>query len=268
MGKKKIAILDLSQSETPQLKASGVRDQRIKIKKQPETTPIESPIEKTPTPVKPTTAPASKKPAKKTTKTKIRIKHPRSRRYLEAKKLIDKNKNYQLKEAIKLLRQVNTAKFDATVELHCNLSADKVSGELSLPHGSGKSQTIEIASDATLVKLKDGIIDFDVLIAEPKMMSKLAKYAKLLGPKGLMPNPKAGTVSDQPEALKKKLAGGAIRFKSEAKNPLLHLTVGKLSFTDQQLEANINAALAAIKPKNIAAAYLCSSISPSIKLAV
>jgi large subunit ribosomal protein L1 len=269
MGKKKIAIVDLSQSETPQLRATGVRDQRIKLKKTPPPTP-EPTKPARPVPPKPSPAPAKAKPAPKKIKalkkTKKRVKHPRSQAYLQVKNLIDKKINYSPEEAIKLLRQVNIARFDPSVELHCNLNLDKLSGELSLPHGTGKTQRIEIASEKTLAKLNANQIDFDVLIASPAIMPKLAKYAKLLGPKGLMPNPKTGTISDQPEAVAKKLSSGLIRFKSEAKAPLVHLVIGKLSFKDEQLLDNLTAAITAINPKNISQAFLCSSISPSIKL--
>ena len=261
MGKKKIAIVDLSQSESPQLKATGVRSQRLTIKKPAKA--VEAPL-----PEKPIAAP---KPAEVTVKkaAKKKTKHGRSRRYLEAKKLIDKTKSYSVDEAVKVLRQISQLKFDSTVELHCNLNVDKLSGELTLPHLSGKKAKVEIASDKTLAKLNDGVIDFDLLVAEPKMMPKLAKHAKLLGPKGLMPNPKMGTITDKPEELKKKLeAGNTIRYKSEAKAPLLHLTVGKLSLKDSELIANIQAVISTILPRNLTSVYLCSSMSPSIKLLV
>lgn len=265
MGKKKIAVVDLSQSDTPKLKASGTRSQKLKKAKQSKK--LEAPI-----PVKPIEPKqplkTKAKPQAKKVKAKKRIKHSRSKRYLAAKTKLDKNKAYAPKPALKLLRDISQVNFDASVELHLNLSVDKLSGELELPHGTGKTQTVEIASDKTLTKLKNGQIDFDVLIAEPKIMPKLAKYAKLLGPKGLMPNPKVGTITDKPEELKKKLSKGATRFKSEPKASLIHLVIGKLSFKDNQLEANLATAISTIKPKNITSAYLCSSMSPSIKLGI
>ena len=264
MGKKKLAVIDLASDEKVKYKASGTRDQKLRKKKDK---PVETAI-----PVKPIKESLLKKTAKskKTVKKKAkkRVKHSRSKRFLEAKKLIDKSKTYPLTQAIKLLRQVSQVNFDASVELHCNLSIDKLAGELELPHGTGKKQKVEIASDKTLGKLKDNLIDFDVLIAEPTMMPKLAKYAKLLGPKGLMPNPKVGTITDKPMELKKKLSKGAVRFKSEPKAPLIHLVIGKLSFKDSQLEDNLKTAIQTIKSKNITACHLCSSMSPSIKLAV
>ncbi|MDZ7587171.1 MAG: hypothetical protein U0946_05405 [Patescibacteria group bacterium] len=256
MGKKKIALIDLSQSETAQLKASGVRSQKLIIKKKPAS--VEAVI--------PVVEPEHEKKSDFNVKTKHRLKHPRSKRYLAAKAKIDKTKIYPLTEAIKLLREVSLAKYDPSVEFHASLTCDKLSGELNLPHGTGKKVTVEIATEATLTKLNDNLIDFDILVAEPGMMPKLAKYAKLLGPKGLMPNPKTGTISDKPEALKKKLEGGASRYKSEPKAPLIHLTIGKLSFSDDQLINNVNTVITTLQPKNLSLVHLCSSISPSIKI--
>lgn len=263
MGKKKIALVDLSQSETAQLKATGVRSQKLtKIKAQKT---VEAPI-----PVQGPTLPAQaglqERRSDLIVKTKKRVKHPRSKRYLAAKAKIDKTKTYPIKDAVKLLREVSLAKFDPSVEFHASLTCEKLSGELSLPHGTGKKVKVEIATEATLTKLNDNVIDFDILVAEPMMMPKLAKYAKLLGPKGLMPNPKTNTISDQPEDLKKKLEGGALRYKSEPKAPLIHLIVGKLSFSDDQLIANINTVIATLQPKNLSLVHLCSSMSPSIKV--
>ncbi|MFH0942588.1 MAG: hypothetical protein V1810_00235 [Candidatus Beckwithbacteria bacterium] len=259
MGKKKIALVDLSQSDTPQLKASGVRSQKLIIKKPAK-------IEAAPIPVQEPITPLTSKKSKQIVKTKKRVKHPRSKRYLEARSKIDKAKLYPIPEAVKLLKEVSKVKFDASIEFHAVLNVEKLSGELNLPYGTGKTVKVEIASDSTLTKLNDNVIDFDILVAEPKMMPKLAKYAKMLGPKGLMPNPKTGTISDQPETVKKKLEAGAFRYKSEPKSPLIHLNIGKLSFTDEQIIANLETVLNTLLIKNLKLAYLCSSMSPSIKL--
>lgn len=262
MGKKKIALVDLSQSEKAQLKATGVRSQKLTASKkdkpaEPEYKPIEGSV------IKPDTETAAvKTPAKHK-----RVKQGRSKRYLEAKTKL-KNQAYSILEAIKILREISLTKFDPSVELHLNLNIDKLAVDVQLPHGSGKSLKVEVASDKTLVKLNDNKIDFDILIAAPQMMPKLAKYAKLLGPKGLMPNPKNGTISPDPEAAAKKFAGGLTHYKSEPKAPLIHLVIGKLSFKDDQLIDNLKTIISAVKPSNIAAAYLCSSMSPSIKLEI
>lgn len=257
MGKKKIALVDLSQSEKAELKATGVRSQKLTFKKKEAAAPEPEPIQ----------GPTLEERSDLNVKAHKRIKHGRSKRYQEAKAKL-KNESYPLNQAVTLLKEISQVKFDPSVELHLNLTVDKVSGELQLPHGTGKSVKVEIASDKTLVKLNDNRIDFDVLIAAPAMMPKLAKYAKILGPKGLMPNPKNGTIAADPEAAAKKFAGGLIHYKSEPKMPLMHLVVGKLSFKDDQLVDNLNAIIASVAPKNISAAFICSSMSPSIKLVI
>jgi large subunit ribosomal protein L1 len=271
MGKKKLAVLDLADSDSPKLKASGVRSQKLtKSKKKDDSAPTAIPVKEvdevpqsgSELPASAASKEASSEPKKK------RVKHDRSKRYLKLKKLVDSAKVYPIDQAIKLLRELSSTKFDASVELHCNLNVDKLSGELNLPHGTGKTIKIEIASDKTLVKLKNGQIDFEVLISEPQMMPKLAQYAKLLGPKGLMPNPKTGTISDKPEEVKKKMAGGSLRYKSEPKAPILHLVIGKLSFKDSQLNDHIKLVIKELKLKNLKSVFLCSSMSPSIKLSI
>src|SRR3990172_3491579 len=265
MGKKKIALVDLSQSDTATLKATGVRSQKLTIKtKEVPAEDMGQPISEAPVAAKET----EEAKEKSTSKLRKRIKHAHSKRYTAAKSLITTGKAYPVDEAVKLLKEASTVKFDASVELHGNLSVEKVAGEMTLPHGTGKTLKVEIASDKTLTKLNTGTIDFDVLIAEPTMMPKLAKFAKLLGPKGLMPNPKTGTISADPEAAAKKLAGGAGRYKSENKAPLIHLVVGKLSFKEEALTANVTAAIKAIQPKNLTSLYLTASMSPSIKLSL
>lgn len=260
MGKKKIALVDLSQSEKAELKATGVRSQKIsfKAKKPQEPEPLQGPTLKE-------NPEGAKTEERLDLKVKKRVKHSRSQRYQEAKAKI-KNESYPLDQAVAMLKEISQVKFDPSVELHLNLNVDKISGELQLPHGSGKQLRLEIASDKTLVKLNDNRIDFDVLIAAPAMMPKLAKYAKILGPKGLMPNPKNGTISPDPEAAAKKFSGGLIHYKSEPKAPLIHLVVGKLSFKDKDLIDNLRAVINAVNPKKISAAFICSSMSPSIRL--
>lgn len=260
MGKKKIALVDLSQSDKAQLKASGVRSQKLIIKKNTKTPDVAIPV------VEPQGSTLKVEKTSSTAKTKARVKKGHSKRYLEARALVDKTKTYSPDQAIALLRQVSTTKFDPSVELHLLLNIDKLSGELNLPHGTGKTVKVEIATEDTLSKLKAGTIDFDILVAEPKMMPKLAQYAKLLGPKGLMPNPKTNTISEKPEELAQKLAGGSCRFKTEPKAPLIHQVIGKLSFKDAQIIENLTATLQAIQLKNILSCHICSSMSPSIKV--
>ena len=160
------------------------------------------------------------------------------------------------------------AKFDETVELHVNTIATGISGNITLPHGAGKKTRVAIATDALIAEIEKGKIDFDVLLSAPEMMPKLAKVAKILGPRGLMPNPKNGTISPKPEELAKKFEEGLMNFKTEAKAPIIHMVVGKMSFGPEKLSENIASAIDAIKKANIINVTLKSSMSPGIKLKV
>jgi len=222
------------------------------------------------TEVKPETDAPKKKPmVKKGTKGKTH-----SENYLKKASLVEKNKAYKLSDAVALLPKLTRAKFDETVELHINTTDKGISGQMSLPHGTGKQIRVEIinptedatATDELIKQIEAGAIDFDVLIATPDAMPRLARVARILGPRGLMPNPKNGTVTPKPEEIAKKFAGGQFHYKTEAKFPLLHLTVGKISFGETKLEENIRVALKSVSPKNIKNVTLKSTMSPGIKL--
>lgn len=197
-------------------------------------------------------------------------KQKHSKNYLAVASKVDKTKKYKLNDALSLLEELKRAKFDETVELHINTVEKGISGNFTLPHGTGKQMRVAIAdpnSVEELVKtIESGKIEFDVLIATPDAMPKLARVAKTLGPRGLMPNPKNGTVTPTPADVAKKFEGGQINFKTEAKFPILHLAIGKLSFGDKKLTENIKTAVAAVKTKNIKNATLKSTMSPGLKL--
>lgn len=205
----------------------------------------------------------------KKTSSKARVKHPKGKQYLGNTALIDKNNSlYPLSKAIDLLAQFKKSKFDETVELHVNVKEKGVAGTVALPHGTGKKLRIVVADDAVIENVAKGKIDFDVLVAQPQMMPKLAKVAKILGPRGLMPNPKAGTITDKPEEVIKKLSAGQVNFKTEAAAPIIHMSIGKVSFGDEKLVENAKAALAAIGTTKITSATLKSTMSPGIKLQI
>ncbi len=162
----------------------------------------------------------------------------RSEKYQAIAKLVDITKIYPLSEALELLPKLHLSKFDETVELHINTHQTGISGNTTLPHGTGKQIKVAIlapntdqkAADALLKQIESGTLLFDVLIATPDAMPKLAKVARVLGPRGLMPNPKNGTITTKPDEAAKQFAGGQINFKTESKTPVIHLSVGKLSF--------------------------------------
>lgn len=214
--------------------------------------------------------------AKKDEKTRVAVKKAQkhSANYLKSASQVDKNKKYALGEALEILPKIQRAKFDETVELHINTTDKGISGSVTLPHGTGKETRVAIANatedskavDELVKKIEAGQIDFDVLIATPDAMPKLARIARVLGPRGLMPNPKNGTVTPKPQEVAQKFAGGQINFKTESKFPLLHMAVGKVSFGDKKLADNIKTAVGAVKTKNIKTVTLKSTISPGLKL--
>lgn len=191
-----------------------------------------------------------------------------SKKYQTLLTQVDRTKTYTIKEALELLAKLQRKSFDETVELHINALSGGISGQITLPHGTGKKTKVAIADEKLIAEIEKGIISFDVLIAEPSMMVKLAKVAKILGPRGLMPNPKNGTITPKPEEVAKKFEGGQINFKTEAKAPILHLTVGKMSFGPEKLTENIEAFITAIKKPNIGSATLKSTMSPGLKIQI
>jgi large subunit ribosomal protein L1 len=142
-----------------------------------------------------------------------------------------------------------------------------LSTSVTLPHSTGKSKKIELANDATIAKLKEGKVEFDVLLATAEMMPKLVPFARLLGPRGLMPNPKNGTlIKNEKDA--GKFAADAMTVKTEKKQPVIHTSVGKVSMGEKDLDENINAVLDAVGRKAILKAYVKSTMSPSVKLSL
>lgn len=191
-----------------------------------------------------------------------------SQNYQKLLTLVDRTKTYPLNEGLELLEKLQRGKFDETVELHLNTLSTGVSGNITLPHGTGKKTKVAIATDALIEEVEKGKIDFDILVAEPQMMAKLARVAKVLGPRGLMPNPKNGTITEKPEEVAKKYEAGQVNFKTEGKTPVMHLTVGKMSFGKEKLTQNIESLISAVKKSNIVNTTLKSTMSPGIKIKI
>ncbi len=209
----------------------------------------------------------AKKAAKKK-KAKIKV---RSKRYVEVMKLVDKEKLYPLTDAISLVKQTTLTKFDGTVELHVSLNPLSLGDKkdyrtaVSLPHGTGKEVRVAIADDKIVAEIEAGKINFDTLVAHPTMMAKLAKVARVLGPRGLMPNPKTGTVSPDPEKRAKELSSGQVNLKTEPGNPLIHMPIGKVSFEDKKIAENIKAVLKALGTK-VAKVTVSATMGPGVKV--
>ena len=196
----------------------------------------------------------------------------RSKRYVTAASLVDKTKNYPLSDAVTLVKKTSLTKFDGSVELHINLNPASMGekkdmrGSVSLPHGTGKQVRVLIADDKIIADVAEGKINFDILVAAPSMMPKLAKVARILGPKGLMPNPKTGTVTEDTAKRAKELSTGKVNFKTEPDQPIIHLIVGKVSFDDKKLAENISAILEAVGRNKIAKATLSATMGPGVKI--
>lgn len=223
----------------------------------------------------------------------------RSKAYKKAAELVEAGKEYSLKEASELLPKTSTVKFDASVEVHVNLSVDprqadqNIRATVALPHGTGKTLRVAVFAPADqheaakkagadivgeeefLQQLDKEQLDFDVLIATPQLMAKLGKYARILGPKGLMPNPKSGTVTAKPAEAVKQAKAGKVEFRVD-KQGIIHQAVGKVSFTPVQIEENTKAVLNALKdakPASIKGSFITNitmttTMGPSVKVSL
>lgn len=221
----------------------------------------------------------------------------RGKKYQEAMKLIDRSKKYDVNEALELVKKTNVAKFDATVECAFKLNIDprkadqNLRGTVSLPNGTGRNvRVLVIAKEANaqealaagadyagdaeyLEKIKSGWFEFDVVIATPDMMGELGKLGRILGPKGLMPNPKTGTVTMNIEQTVKEFKAGKVEYRTDKVGNIL-LPVGKCSFSAQQLVENVQAIykqLMRVKPSTVKGVYMqsitvTSTMGPGIKV--
>ncbi len=229
-----------------------------------------------------------KKGPKPVTRSKL---ERRSKKYKEAHKLIETDKVYTVAEAIELLPKLDTAKFEGSAELHVKLGVDpkhadqNIRGTVILPHGTGKTKSVavfapadqhkaakdagaDIVGEETLLdQLDKEIVNFEVLISTPQLMAKLSKYARLLGPKGLMPNPKTGTVAADVAKAVAEAKAGKVEYRVD-KQGIIHLGVGKLNFKPNQLAENVEIVLKAIreaKPNSVKGDYIQNiSIAPTM----
>jgi len=221
------------------------------------------------------------------------------KRYQDAAKLVEEGKNYEPEEAMALLKQTATTKFDGSVEAHIRLGVDPrhadqmVRGTVGLPHGSGKVVRVAVfaqgdkAAEATAAgadvvgaddlaeRIEGGWLEFDVAVATPDMMGRVGKLGRILGRRGLMPNPKAGTVTFDLEQVITELKGGRIEFKVD-KGGIIHVAFGRATFEPEQLIANLAALTDAVnraRPKEAKGQYfrsltVASTMGPGIRVDV
>lgn len=224
----------------------------------------------------------------------------RSKRYQNAVQLLEKEKVYSLKEAVELLKQMPRVKFDETLEVSCKLGADPqksdqmVRGYVVLPHGTGKKVKVLVICEPEKEYLarkagamyvggqeliekisKENWFDFDVCVATPAMMRFVSRIGKLLGPRGLMPSPKTGTVTDNVEAIVKESLAGKVDFRMD-KFGCIAVGCGKISFPTEHLVENVNAFIhaleaarpPAVKGEFIKSIYLSTTMSPAVKVKI
>ena len=220
------------------------------------------------------------------------------KRYSEAAKLIEKTKTYDLEEAVALVKKTASAKFDETIEAHFRLGVDgrhadqQVRGAVVLPHGTGKTVKVLVfakgnkvdealaagadyaGGDELVPKIQnEGWLDFDVVVATPDMMGVVGRLGRVLGPKGLMPNPKAGTVTMDVTKAINDIKAGKIEYRLDKSN-IIHVPIGKASFTEEQLSDNFQTLIGAInkaKPATLKGQYLKSvtlapTMGPGVKV--
>lgn len=208
------------------------------------------------------------KKAKKTKKGKAKT---RSAKYTAALEQIDTNKKYEIAEALELVKKTSLTKFDGNVEAHIRMigkskKAEQVRGMIQYPNTTGKSLTVVILDEATIEEIaKTGKAEADVYLTTPADMGKVAKLARVLGPKGKMPNPKSGTITLDPAKTKAELEGGKTEFKADSYG-IVHQVIGKVSANTEALAANFKALLAVLPVEKIVSINLSATMGPSVKV--
>lgn len=192
-------------------------------------------------------------------------KKQRSKKYQAVRSKVDKTKHYDLFSAVELVKRLSYTSFEGTISAHLTVKEQGLTKTIDFPHKTGQNLQVEIADDKTLKKIEQGNIDFDVLLAAPDMMSKITKHAPILGPQGLMPNPKNNTLTPNPEQRKKELEAGKITLKTERKAPLIHIPVGKTEMETQKIVENLQALIKAFGPK-LTKMTIAATMSPGVKV--
>lgn len=197
----------------------------------------------------------------------------RSKKYKDSKEKIEKDKMYEIDQAIELIKSLPKTKFDSTIELHLKIDkkVENLRGVVNLPAGVPKPKKVleidEKNVEEAIGKIKSGKIEFDIIVASPSVMPKMAVLAKILGPKGKMPNPKNGTISENVKEVAEDFRAGKIEFKADKGNNL-HFAFAKISYSDEKIKENIEAVLSAVPIGKILSAHINATMGPSVKIEI
>lgn len=208
---------------------------------------------------------------KKAEKHNIRRKPRHGKKYRAVLEKIEKGREYEINEALNVLRETSITKFESTIEMHVKLNKklENVRGTMTLPGGAVKEKKVLEVTDKNIddvvASVKAGKTDFDVMVAHPKVMPKLAALAKTLGPKGLMPNPKSGTVSEDVAEAAKEFRSGRVEYKADKAN-IIHLAIAKIKSDHEKTKENIETVLSQFPTNRIDSAYLTTTMGPSIRI--
>ncbi|QQG43116.1 MAG: 50S ribosomal protein L1 [Candidatus Daviesbacteria bacterium] len=270
MGKTKTKIIDDSQPEAKKKKTSAKQKLDVgneKIDEEVRDLKVETPT-------------SNIQPPKPTSK----VKHPtskkvRSKKYQEISKDLDRSKSYPVSEAVDMVKKLSYSKFNGSLEAHIITAQTGVRGLISLPFASGRKIRVLafgknapssgadiVGDDSTLTQIEKGQINFDIIVTTPEWMAKLTKVAKILGPRGLMPNPKNGTITNDLKKALEGFQGGKTEFKTESKSPIIHLALGKLNQPTEELSANVRTLLQTLGKSKILKVSLAPTMGPSVKL--
>ena len=264
MGKPKIVTIDDSQP---------VEVEETKVKENPQETEEvvveEKAVEK-----------EAPKEEKKKSQKPGKSKKFRSKKYLEKRETLDKTKVYPINEALELVKNGSYSKFVGTLEAHINTPNTGIRGLVALPHAAGKKIRIlafggnedagadVIGSDEIIEEINKGKINFDLVVTTPQWMPKLAKVARILGPRGIMPNPKNGTITDDVKKAVEGFQAGKTEYKTEGKAPIIHISLGKVNQPTEELVANIKALTQIVGKTRIKKVTLAPTMGPSVKVSV
>ena len=274
MGKKKLAVIDDSQETEIKKDKTAEKSSVIESKESSSTEEVKT--EKT----------AAEAPAKekKTKKSKASVKKGqakyRSVKYKAAAEKVEKSKRYNLVDAIEAAKSSSYSKFDGSLEIHIGTSAKNIRGLVSLPFASGKKLKIlafgkgaaesgadMVGDDTKLAEIIRGVTSsFDVIVTTAEWMPKLARAAKILGPRGLMPSPKNGTITENLEKAVKEIQSGKVEYKTEKNGKVVHLTIGKVSQASEEIAQNTKILFNAIGKTKVKKAVLSPSMGMGVKV--